>query len=159
MQEVPVVAVQVVAVAGMDPVEAMHRVMVKAVHVPVVTEADATAVNAANDAARIKPRIYALTGSDTSIVRAARTADGANTTQSTDVSAAAEASAHTTRVAAAAAESTTAAARLCLRRNQARCQQCHRQIVIACLIIFSIVVERCATLEGSATPKIPMSQR
>jgi hypothetical protein len=124
----------------------MHRVMVKAVDMLATTEADATAVDATDDAAADAACMNTRTSMDTctnvltcpdaSNVRAAEPADmaDANATQTADVSTAAkatdmtaaEATAHTARMAAAEAAA-TAAARHRLPRKQTRCQQCSRE--------------------------------
>jgi hypothetical protein len=127
----------------------MHRVMVKAVDMLATTEADATAVDATDDACMntrtgMDTCTNVLAGSDASNVRAPKPADmtDADATQPTDVSTptkaadvtAAEATAKTTRMTAAEAAAkptpvaaATAAARHCLARKQTRCQQRSRQ--------------------------------
>jgi hypothetical protein len=157
----------------------MHRVMVKAVDMLATTEADATAIDATDDAAadaagmntrtRLDSCTNVLTGPDASNVRAAKAADmtDTNATQTADVSTAAkatdmtatEATAHTATV-AAAAESTAATARHCLPGKQARCQQRSRQNGhhLSHHLLHSVIDWR-APLEGRATPKLLMSQR
>jgi hypothetical protein len=132
----------------------MHRVMVKAVDMLATTEADATAVDATDDATADAACMNTCTGMDTctdmlagsdaSNVRAPKPADmtDADATQPSDVSTAtkaadvtaAEATAKTTRMTAAEAAAkptpvaaATAAARHCLARKQTRCQQRSRQ--------------------------------
>jgi hypothetical protein len=182
MQKVPVVATRVVAIAGIEPVEAMHRVTVKAVDMLAGTDAATVKApaDASADAACINTRTSMDTctnvraGSDASDVRAAQPADmtdactdvsGAKTsdranaadmrtaTKATHVTAA-KATAYTAAVA------TTAAARFCLYRKQARRQQRGRQNGhhFSHHFLHSIM-ESCAPPTTVATPKIPMSSR
>ena len=135
MQKVPVVTAQVVAVAGIEPIEAMHRVT-NAVKMPAVAKSGAAAINAADDAATDASGPHMLTGSDASHVRGAEPADmtdactdvsGAKTSDranATDMRTAAKATHVTpakatayTAAVAATAESATAAARFCLYRK------------------------------------------
>ena len=178
MQKVPVVTAQVIAVAGIEPIEAMHRVT-SAVKMPAVAKSGAAAINAADDAATDASGPHMLTGSDAFNVRAAEPADmtdpctdvsGAKTSDranATDMRTAAKATHVTatkatayTAAVAATAESATAAARFCLYRKQARRQQRGRQnrhhLSHHCL---HSVMERCAPPASVATPKIPMSPR
>jgi hypothetical protein len=146
MQKVPVVTAQVVAVAGIEPIEAMHRVT-NAVKMPAVAKSGAAAINAADDAATDASGPHMLTGSDAFNVRAAEPADmtdpctdvsGAKTSDRANAAdmrtaakathvTAAKATAYTAAVAATAESAAAAAARFCLYRKQARRQQRGRQ--------------------------------
>ena len=147
MQEVPIVAVRVIAViAGIKSTEAVHGVMVQADEMPMITNAGAgtvgtvhcvatndTGMNASadvvassdsTDVSTAKPADMTDTATDVSTAaNAAQSTDVSTAAKSADMSAAAEAAAHTAHVAA----TTSAAARLCLHGKQARRQQGGRQ--------------------------------
>jgi hypothetical protein len=146
VQEVPIVAIQVIAIAGIKSTEAVHGVVVEAVEMPTIANAGTGTVKAvygvtsndtgmntsadaiaSSDVSAAKPVDMTHTASN---VNTAKASDRANATQPADVStaaksadmtAAAEAPAHTAPVAA------TTATRLCLRSQQARRQQGRRQ--------------------------------
>jgi hypothetical protein len=135
MQEVPIVAVQVIAiVAGIKSTEAMHGVMVQAAEMPMIAKAGTRtvkAVYAGSDASAAKPADVTDAATDVSPAEASDSTDAAHpadvptATKSADMTTAAEAAAHTAPVAATTAAA--AAARLCLRSQQARRQQGRRQ--------------------------------
>jgi hypothetical protein len=166
MQEVPIVAVRVIAViAGIKSTEAVHGVLVQAAEMPMIAKAGTAtvkAVYAGSDVSAAKPADMTDAPTDVSTAKAsdrAHPADVPTAAESADMTAAAEAAAHTAPVAA----TTATAARLCLRRQQARRQQGRRQngYYLSHHFLHS-VVEWCAPLrnphgtKASDEPKISL---
>jgi hypothetical protein len=156
MQEVPIGAVQVIAIVGIDSIAAVHGETpmttiagagaIKTAHVAAHntgmnasanTNTDMIASSDGSDVSPAKPTDMTHTAAEVSTIAnatqpgdvstAAKSTDMSTAAHTADVSAAAEAAAHTARVATATEAATTATARFCLRSKQARRQQGRRQ--------------------------------
>lgn len=175
VKEVQIVAV-VSVIVGIDATEAMHR------EASMATIDTAGAVNMtdafAGDTADTDAGANVIAGSNASDVGAAKAANVTHTAtdvsatqtsdsadaatdvstaaEAADVAATAKATTHPTGVTAA----TAATARLCLRSQQARCQQgCRQNVYHLSHRLLHSLIERRAPPKRRAAPKFPMSQR